>query len=248
MKHSRIAAGALVGLLAAPLGVGAASDQGALLRRAVNAPRPHVNVAPQFEAKNFVDRIDNPYLPLKPGVTLAYAGVKDGKPMSEKFVVTSGRKMIAGVNTQVIHDFVYQGTKLVEKTTDWFAQDKARNVWYFGEATKALNNGKWTSSGSWQAGVNGARAGIYAQAHPHVGDTYRQEFYDGHPGDTATVLALDQTITVPSGTYNNAEMTMEWAPDSAGIVDVKYSVPGIGVVEEHEAPNRDDVMRLISRR
>ena len=44
------------------------------------------------------------------------------------------------------------------------------------------------AAGSWEAGVDGARAGIVMPAHPRVGDTYRQEFYLGEAEDEARVL------------------------------------------------------------
>ena len=49
----------------------------------------------------------------------------------------------------------------MEKTNDYFAQDKAGNVWYFGEDTKEFENGKVVSTeGTWRAGVDGATPGI----------------------------------------------------------------------------------------
>ncbi len=37
-----------------------------------------------------------------------------------------------GVKCLVIRDIVTQNHSLVEKTTDWYAQDSKGNVWYFG--------------------------------------------------------------------------------------------------------------------
>jgi hypothetical protein len=85
------------------------------------------------------------------------------------FTVTDRTKTILGVATTVIHDQVFVRGELVEDTDDWFAQDADRNVWYFGEDTKELDNGQVVSTeGSWEAGVHGARAGIFMPAHPAV--------------------------------------------------------------------------------
>ena len=44
--------------------------------------------------------------------------------------------MIAdGIKARVIRDVVRHHGKPVEKTRDWYAQDKCGNVWYFGEHT-----------------------------------------------------------------------------------------------------------------
>ena len=49
---------------------------------------------------------------------------------------------------------------VVEDTHDWYAQDADGNIWYFGEDTKEYEHGKVkTTEGSWEAGVDGARAG-----------------------------------------------------------------------------------------
>ena len=80
-------------------------------------------------------------------------------------------KVIEGVTCVVVHDSLYLRGKLAEKTIDWYAQDRRGNVWYFGEATEELDcRGRVTSTeGSWQAGVDGAKPGIFMPAHPRVG-------------------------------------------------------------------------------
>ena len=42
-----------------------------------------------------------------------------------------------GVKTTAVSDIATHGGKVLEATTDWYAQDEQGNVWYFGEATKA---------------------------------------------------------------------------------------------------------------
>jgi hypothetical protein len=47
-----------------------------------------------------------------------------------------------GVSTVVVRDVVTSNGALVEKTTDWYAQQRNGDVWYFGEATAEYENGK----------------------------------------------------------------------------------------------------------
>jgi hypothetical protein len=166
--------------------------------------------------------------------------------MKENFKVTKDHKAILGVNTTAIYDVTYEEGKLVEETYDWYAQDKEGNVWYFGEQTRALDKGKWTTEGSWQAGVEGARPGVYMQAHPAIGSTYMQEFYQGRAGDSASVLALNEPVTVPMGSYKEAQLTMEWSPDDPGSIDAKFYVRGIGVVREIAATGASEASNLTS--
>jgi hypothetical protein len=185
-------------------------------------------------ARTFVDRVDNPWFPLIPGTTLVYRGVKDGQPSRELLTVTSLTQVIRGVRCTVLHDRLWLKGQLFERTTDWYAQDAEGNVWYFGESTAELDkNGRVTSTeGTWQAGRDGAREGIFMSAHPMVGQSFRQEFYKGHAEDHFEVLSLSAGVTVPYLTSKHALLTKEWTPLEPGVLDHKYYVRGIGTVKE----------------
>src|SRR5436189_6168316 len=87
----------------------------------------------------FTTTIDNPWFPLKPGTTLIYKGVKDGKPQRDVFHVTTRTKVVHGARCVVVDDRVYSGGHLSEKTLDYYTQDANGNVWYYGEDTAELN-------------------------------------------------------------------------------------------------------------
>src|SRR5207244_5700176 len=99
-----------------------------------------------------------------------------------------------------------------EATTDWFAQDREGNVWYFGEATRAYDGGHVSTEGSWQAGVHGARPGIVMEADPRIADGYRQELYPGHADDRPWILTRGGSIRLPYGVVRPVLRTMEWTP------------------------------------
>src|SRR5438105_1051413 len=84
-------------------------------------------------ATAFVATIDNPYFPLIVGSTYVYTGTKAGDPQVDRVVVTDETKQILGVTATVVLDRVFINGALAEKTEDWYAQDAAGNVWYFGE-------------------------------------------------------------------------------------------------------------------
>ena len=107
---------------------------------------------------------------------------------------------------------VYDHGKASEITDDWYAQDKEGNVWYFGEDTASIQNGKKDTSGSFEAGRDGADAGIAMPAHPTVGLTYREEYYAGHAEDRSEVLALDQQVEAPAGHFTGAILTDDTSP------------------------------------
>src|SRR5437764_13330430 len=93
-------------------------------------------------------------------------------------VVTGQTKVILGVKCTVIRDSVSQRGRLVERTLDWYAQDKFGNVWYMGEDAREVEAGHLVrANDSWQGGVNGAQPGIIMPGNPRPGDEYRQEYY-----------------------------------------------------------------------
>jgi hypothetical protein len=202
---------------------------------------------PAIDPANFVSVVDNPYMTWEPGTTYVYAGIKDGESQRDEVVVTEQTKLILGIPCVVVQDTAtHQGT-LLEKTEDWYTQDKEGNVWYFGEDTAEYEDGKVASrEGSWQAGVDGAQPGIVMPAHPQVTDSFRQEYYQGHAEDTFWIVSLTQSVSVPYGRFSNALLSMEWTRLEPKVIDQKYYVPGIGVVLEASAAGDMERAELVS--
>ncbi len=90
---------------------------------------------PSADPDDFVDEIDNPWLPLVPGSEWVYESVGTD-PETITVTVTDETREVQGVTTTVVHDVVTgPDGEVIEDTFDWYAQDTAGNVWYFGEAT-----------------------------------------------------------------------------------------------------------------
>jgi hypothetical protein len=199
-------------------------------------------------AGHFSARVTNPWFPLKPGTTLVYRGVKDGEPARDVVTVTARTRTIAGVQCAVVQDRLYLSGRLRERTTDWYSQDANGTVWYFGEATAELDRqGRVTSrSGSWEAGVHGARAGISMFAKPRVGRSARQEYRKGEAEDHFRVLSLRASARVPYTSSDSALLTREWTPLEPGVVDHKLYVRGVGLVAERTVKGGDERSVLVS--
>ncbi|MCC6222485.1 MAG: hypothetical protein IT201_03220 [Thermoleophilia bacterium] len=187
---------------------------------------------PVFDPASFVRGVDNPYLPLVPGTVYHYEGVSEGIIEHDRVAVTRKTKTILGVECVVVLDTVTARGRPVERTRDWYAQDADGNVWYLGEASFDYVGGRWVESdGSWQAGVDGAEAGIVMLAQPAAGTVYHQEYYPGHAEDTAQVLRTLEERTVPYGTFADVLLTREWTPLTPGVFERKLYAPGIGLIE-----------------
>jgi hypothetical protein len=193
-------------------------------------------------------RVNNPWFPLKRGTIAVYAGVKDGLSAVDVFKVTHKTKVVDGVRCVVIDDRLYLAGRLAERTTDWYAQDKAGNVWYFGEATAELNpNGTIKSTaGSFQAGRNGARQGIFMPANPGVGAVGQQEFSKGNAEDHFKILSLSAHISTPAASSRHALLTQETTPLEPGVLDHKTYIRGIGTVREATIKGGDERLELMS--
>jgi hypothetical protein len=206
--------------------------------------------SPPFRPDTFVARVDNPWFPLAPGTVYVYRGVKDGKPSRDVVTVTRATRVIQGVPATAVRDLLYVGGRLEERTTDWYAQDGAGNVWYLGEATAELDaKGRVTTrEGSWLAGVAGAKPGIYMPAQPAVGVSGRQEYLRGHAEDHFRVRALNAKVSVPALSSTHALLTEEWTPLEPGVLDHKLYVRGVGTVLDQTVKGGDERSALISVR
>jgi hypothetical protein len=186
----------------------------------------------KLDAARFTTRIDNPYWPMAPGTRWIYREPgESGGALRVEVTVTSRIEVVAGVRARVVHDVVTRGGELVEDTYDWYAQDRDGNVWYLGEATKEYEDGKVkTTEGSWEAGVDGAQAGIIMPARPRVGMRYRQEYYEGHAEDRAEVVKLHGTAAVPAGRFADVLVTRDSNPLADAPAEHKHYARGVGPV------------------
>jgi len=209
-------------------------------------------VAPARAAeRGFTARVTNPYYPLLPGMRWEYRGVKDSRPLRDVVVVSRRVQRVGGVPCAVVIDRGYVGGRLAESTVDWYAQDGSGTVWYFGEATRELDRrGRVTTTeGSWRAGVDGARQGVFMPARPRVGQSFAQEHYPGHAEDHFKVVDRTATVGVPFGTFpGRALRTEEWTPLEPGVRDAKWYVKGIGEVKEATLKGGDERADLVSFR
>jgi hypothetical protein len=205
---------------------------------------------PLPSADKFAGEVTNPWFPLKPGTVFTSRGSEDGDKTRDVFTVTNRKKTILGIKATVIDDRVYVNGRLEERTNDWYAQDKDGNVWYLGEATATLDSKGRVHSreGSWRAGVNGAKAGIFMPAHPKVGYTARQEFYKGHAEDEFKILSLTSHVKTPAVSSSHAMVTQETTPLEKGVVDHKIYVRGYGTVAEDTVKGGSEKAQLVSVR
>lgn len=182
---------------------------------------------PVIDPAKFVAVVDNPFYPLTPGVQYEYQNGDEHVTT----IVTSDRKVVLGVSCVVVHDTSMVNGQLVEDTYDWFAQDRDGNVWYMGEDTTQLANGKVTGhDGSWEGGIDNAKPGIVMPAMRTLNQPYRQEYRPCEAEDQGQVLATDATATVPAGSFSGCVETKDFSALEPDVIENKFYCPNVGLV------------------
>ena len=185
--------------------------------------------APELDPSDFVEGIDNPYLPLSPGARWVYEGEDDGEAERVEVEVLDETREIEGITATVVRDTVYVDGELAEDTYDWYAQDKDGNVWYLGEDTHEYEEGvAVNAAGAWEYGTDGALPGIVMLAQPQAGDAYRQELYAGEAEDMGEVLEVGATEEIGLGAYEDVLVTEDWTPLEPEVIEEKAYAPALG--------------------
>jgi hypothetical protein len=236
----------VVGLVAAAVGV---VPSAAAAGSSCPLPRfgPGVSYHPRIDPADFSPHVTNELFPLTPGKILVSTGIKDGKKALDLFAPSRRTRVIDGVRTRVVEDRGYLDNVLAERTSDYYAQDRCGNVWYFGEDTATLDrHGRVVDTeGTWHAGVDGAQPGVFMQAHPQLGRSFRQEWYQGQAEDAFKVIDHSATVAVPYGSFRHALRTAETTALEPGVLDNKYYVRGVGEVAEVSVKGPREVLRLV---
>jgi hypothetical protein len=204
----------------------------------------------QTRTHHFSARVDNQWYPLLAGTRWVYTGVKDGKRTRDVVLVTHRVRKIMGARTIAVSDRLYERGRLEERTTDWYTQDEKGNVWYFGEATAELDRQGHVKNreGSWMAGRNGAKPGIFMPAHPKLGTSFRQEYLKGHAADHFKIIGIFHTVAGANAGGRNGLLTKEWTPLEPGVVDHKMYVRGVGEVLEQSEKGANERGELVGVR
>lgn len=215
-----------------------ASPGGDAARAVAAAPPP----------SSFSDPHPNPWFPLRPGTVWRLRGVEDGRHFTQRTVVTHRHRMIAGVRATVVRDVVRRADGSIEELThDWYALSNRGAVWYFGEATATYDrDGNLIDrEGSWEAGVDGARAGKILPAHPQVTDAFRQEYKRGVAEDQGWIVELGARVRTPAVDSDRGLRSLEWNRLEPRVVSQKLYVRGYGEVSERNLGGGQEAFELV---
>lgn len=192
----------------------------------------------EFDPSSFSDptSIENPWLPMQPGMYWAYAGstTEEDETFAHRleFTVTDLIKEIQGVHTRVAWIVDYSNGEVVEKELAFYAQDDAGNVWYLGEYPEEYEEGEFVAAPTWIHGLEAAKAGIKMWADPQLGmPAYFQGWGPAVDwSDYAQVDQIGQETCVPLDCYTDVLVIAESSLDEKGAFQLKYYARGVGEV------------------
>ena len=179
--------------------------------------------------------ITNAHLPLGSLTQDVLEGTEGGQSSRVIRTRLPGTRVFTIGGTQVlaiiVSDTVYTAGQITEVALDYFAQSDNGDVYYFGEDVDEYVNGQITShEGTWHLGADTDKPGLFLPASPKVGDKFRSEDVPGITRENDEVIAVEETVTVPAGTYQHCVKVREILSD--GAVEYKLYAPGVGVVRE----------------
>lgn len=208
------------------------------------APEKSTEIPAREFPTEWADKIDNPWLPLVEGASWTYEKKTADGVEDVVVTVTDKKKKVDGVKTTVVTEKVSEDGQTIEDTAVWYAQDADGNVWNLGESTEAYEDGATEPEvEGWEAGVDGAEAGIAMLAEPKVGDVYRQMFAEGDAEDQAEVLSTSESIRGPVGSWEGVLQTEDTTPLEPE-VEHKFYAKGVGAVQQETIEGEKETVTL----
>jgi len=170
--------------------------------------------------------ITNPWMPLASVNQDILEGREDNKATRVERTARPERRKTFKIGKQtvaalVFEDREFEDGQLAEVALDYLAQADDGAVYYLGEDVDEYKNGKVSGhEGAWLFGKHTKILGVLMPANPKVGDKFKAEDVPGITSEADEIISLSETVTVPSGTYQNCLKLKEVLSD--GKIEHKY--------------------------
>jgi hypothetical protein len=176
----------------------------------------------------------NLYFVLEPGFQTTFVGEENKELVELTITVLNDTLMVGDVETRVVEEVELHDGELAEVSRNYFAIcTETNSVFYFGEDVDIYEEGEIVShEGSWLAFSNGAEPGLIMPGIVLLGARYYQEVALPVAADRAVIVALDETVETPAGTFDNCIETFETTPLEPFAKETKFYAPEIGLVKD----------------
>jgi len=176
--------------------------------------------------------ITNPLYPISVLQSVVFTGEVDGLPFRTETTLVPETEVFdyrgRSVTTLTSQYMAFRDGRLEEVALDWFAQDDAGTVWYFGEDVADYDEtGEIISTeGTWRVGRDDAPPAMIMPAQPRVGDVWLAENIAPVAWEEITVAEVDRSVPGPSGTVSGVLVGSELHLDDSR--EEKLFAPGYG--------------------
>jgi hypothetical protein len=206
-------------------------------------PPPPGPAAAAKRAPKYTAKVDHPLVPLTSVHSTEFEGQEGDTDVRVVSRVLDKTTRVAGVRVAIVDVREFEDGELVERTKDYFAQERNGRVWYFGERVNDIENGKVVGhEGQWLAGKRKAKPGLFMPAEPRLGQVFQQERAPGVAEDRSKVVAVGLEVTTPAGRFEKCVKTRDYAPLDKR-TEFKFYCPGVGLVREKARDARVDLVR-----
>jgi hypothetical protein len=201
---------------------------------------------PSPDPEDFGGHAANAWFPLVPGTRWTYR--QESATVSRTVVaeVLPNRHVVAGVATTTVRWRVRTAGALRTALVRWYAADDAGNVWWFGQrVTPHEPRLDRLATRSFEAGRQGAEAGLVLSATPRDGDGYLNARQPRVVERRSTVISLAGTVATHAGTYHDTVVTRDLSTLDPVHTVQTYFARGIGMVAQQDTSSTATSLVLV---
>jgi hypothetical protein len=149
----------------------------------------------------------------------------------------------AGYPVTAVEASGFEDGEQVDKTVGYYTQCGDGSVWFVGEKTDEIEDGEVVKSEQWEAGQDGAKAGLLMPADPKVGQKFEPERVPGVSETRSKVLAVGVAVTTKAGKFTDCIKTEDFSPLD-DVTEFKWHCPRVGSVREQADGLNFDLLRF----
>jgi hypothetical protein len=193
--------------------------------------------------------IDNRLAPISSISSKVFQG-SEKNPETDQIILTRSEQRrledsqtIADYPVTAVQSEGYEDGELVERTTAYYTQCGDGTVWFVGEKAEEIEDGEVAATDEWEAGQEGAQAGLFMPADPKVGDTFEPERVPGTSEARSKVLEVGASVTTKAGKFTDCVKTEDFSPLD-DVTEIKFHCPRAGTVREQSEGLNFDLIRF----
>jgi hypothetical protein len=192
--------------------------------------------------------IDNPLAPISSINSKIFEG-SEKDPDTGQIILTRSEQRrldesetIAGYPVTAVESKGFEDGAQIDKTIAYYTQCGDGTVWFVGEKADEIDEGEVVASDEWEAGQDGAQAGLLMPADPKVSQKFEPERVPGVSEARAKVVAVGVAVKTKAGRFTGCIKTEDFNPLDK-VTEFKWHCPRIGSVREQADGLNFDLLR-----